>query len=104
MLNNPQNDLRIIGLKNIALKGGEFGPHFDQGILSVISQIEKTGKFIPNPLRGLALLQIPGTLSPEEKENFENALRSHGWTLDEGVAYSKGVEAAEIELANYKST
>jgi hypothetical protein len=104
MFDNPQFDPRILSLKRIALNGGEYGPYYDQGVLSVITQIEGTGKFIPNPLRGLAFLKHnPNILTAEEKENFERALQLRGWTLDEGVAYSNGIEAAEIELYRYKS-
>jgi hypothetical protein len=97
------------GLKQIAEAGGERGPRYDQGVLSVIRQIEDRGCFDPDPIKQLAgihyaLKMRANIITPEEVRQAEEMARERGWTLEEGAQYAAGVMDAEKNLAAYSST
>lgn len=95
-------------LKNIASKGGKNGPFFDLGILSVIEQIERTGTFVPNPIKSLEDIQraiefgiANSILTKDEIADAERTAKAHGMMLEEAGQYGAGVAAAENSLFAY---
>jgi hypothetical protein len=97
-----------MNLKRIAIKGGERGPLYDQGVLAVIKQIEETGRFKTDPLNTLmyaawAFRKLgANVLTEEELATVEHTLKTGGWTLDEWGQYTGGVKQAESLLSSYK--
>jgi hypothetical protein len=106
---NPGADPVLISLKRIALSGrGEYGPLYDQGVLSVIQQIETTGSFTPSPLTLMCsvnrVIQLDANaLSHDEIAQATAMAQARGWTLEEGARYAAGVQAAESALAFYRT-
>jgi hypothetical protein len=103
----PESDFVFTNLRAVALKGGEYGPLYDQGILFVIRQIEETGSFVPN----IATILIDMHSNPqiaqacftrEERAEAMEIVRQNGWTLEQGSQYGKGVQAARMLLKAYE--
>jgi hypothetical protein len=102
----PHSDFMVENLRAVALKGGEYGPLFDQGVLSIINQIDETGSFVP----GIAAILIDmqsnpkaaeQCYTPEERAEALALTRERGWTLEEGVEFGKGVFHALTLLRGY---
>jgi hypothetical protein len=106
--NDPRTDPILLNLKGIATRGGERGPLYDQGVLSVIAQIEQLGAYKPSrflPLIDLGRnpLAARSYLLPAEIAGLEHFLASRGWTVAEGAEFAAGVSAAESTLKHYRS-
>ena len=103
MQSKPVENLMLLQIKSNATKGGERGPHYDQGVLSVTSQIEKTGKFSPNRLAEHVIMfrDSPHSLSYEELQSIQRHLAETGMAADEALSYALGVEFAEIILRHF---
>jgi hypothetical protein len=100
------HDVVFLGLKQLAEAGGDRGPLYDQGVLSVIRQIERRGCFDPDPIKQLAgihhaLKTQPKVVTPEEARRAEEMAKQRGWTLGEAAQYAAGVMDAEKNLAAY---
>ena len=102
-MHDPNKYSILLTLKSTATHGGEFGRHFDLGVLSVISQIENTDKFAPNHLARHVIMhkEAPYALKPEELQSVERYLKASEMTQDEAVSFSKGVNHAESYLAEF---
>jgi hypothetical protein len=100
--NDPSTDTMLLRLKEIALNGSERGALYDQGVLSVISQIEKEGSFTANPALILRLVECGVRITDSENEDAERILRERGWSLAEGVEYANGIAQAQGLLSHYK--
>jgi hypothetical protein len=103
MLNKPVENLMLLQIKANATRGSERGPHYDQGVLSVTSQIEETGKFTPHRLAQHVLMfrDSPHSLNQLELHSIQQFLAETGMTADEALSYAVGVEFAEIMLRNF---
>ena len=103
---DPASDPTLLNLKGIALRGGDRGPQYDQGVLAVISQIEKEKAFSVNPIGGLILLMLTQQqsgsqlLTDQELNEGRRFLAGRGWTLEEGVEYANGIKCAEGLLSH----
>lgn len=99
------SDPSVASLKHAATNGSsQRGPYFDMGVLCVIGEIERTGRFVPNPLRAMVgLSDVPSVLQPDERAALEAELQSREWTTEQGIAYGAGIEAAEMRLAAYRA-
>ena len=103
MARNPQNDFLLLNLKNIALRGGDRGPYYDQGDLAAISQIENKGSFTRGGIASiLTLMQMQenlgGKMLTPEEEAQGHQLAQHGWTLQQGNEYANGVFIVELAV------
>lgn len=102
----PTDDGTFLNLKQIARSGGEKGPLYDAGVLSVIDQIEKTGTFVKNPMRGIILLysthqKLPQRLlSDDEINQAKQFLAERGWTLAQAMQFAGGIDTAESLLSH----
>ncbi len=108
-MNDPQFDPLLLSLKGIATRGGERGPLYDQGVLSVISQIEQSGTYKPSRLLPLINLGrnpdfARSYLTTNEMTELEEELVSRGWSPEQGAEYAAGVDAAETTLNHYRAT
>ncbi len=104
---DPRHDQLFLGLKEIATRGGERGPLYDQGVLSVVAQIEQSGTYKPSRLLSLIDLcrnpeLVRSSLTAAEVEELEQVLASRGWTLAQGAEFAAGVSAAESTLQQYR--
>jgi hypothetical protein len=105
---DPANDPVVKNLKQIALKGGEKGPRYDQGVLAVVSQIEREGHFTRDRMCGILCLmgtqQKTNTrlLTDEEQAKGQKFIFRHGWTLEQAIEYASGVEFAESMLSRFR--
>jgi hypothetical protein len=103
---DPRNDPWFIGLRGIAMRGGDRGPLYDQGVLSVIEQIERTGRHVPSLLKGLGHLAerdpLRAIYTPDEIAALERELAVRGWTIEQGAQFAKGVSDAEEALKAYR--
>lgn len=107
-----EKDYRTDGMyrsmKSIASSGrGEYGPHYDAGVLYVIHQLEAFGTFMPNPVFGWIMAMTDPMLpaDPDEAQDNDAArcfLREHGLTEQQGREYARGARQAERELALYR--
>ena len=97
----------ILDLKAQAEAGGEFGPYFDQGVLSVLGQIESAGSYAADPIRiADAVYQadaagMAGMVTAEERERAERLALEKGWSLQACAEFARGVMHAESRLAAY---
>ncbi|HYV39719.1 MAG TPA: hypothetical protein VE988_28785 [Gemmataceae bacterium] len=88
---NPAHDPLLLNLKNVALKGGERGPLYDQGVLAVIGEIERKGHFIHDGRVGIVLLMkteegmSQKLLTSQELTEGRAILAARGWSLDQGM-------------------
>src|SRR5258708_7928231 len=95
-------------LKRIALGGkGEHGRLYNQGVLSVIGQIESKGSFDPDPIKLVAGVQTDlergaHATTQQEQEQAQEMAQARGWTLKEAVQFAAGVAQAESLLSRYK--
>jgi len=91
----------LLNLKKIAQRGGDRGPLYDCGVLAVVEEIEKTGGFTKSPIcRLLLLVKLEhdvkcGIATADELGQASKFLTDHGWTLDQGFEYARGVDGAE---------
>lgn len=104
------NDLILQGLKNVALRGkGEYGPHFDRGLLSVIDEIERTGSYVPNHLAqylwdkskpdgGMLVIY-----AAREKAVLESERLARGLATTEATQFAHGVCYAQMSLKDYST-
>jgi hypothetical protein len=101
-------DPTLLNLKQIATKGGERGPLYDQGVLSVIRQIEQCGYYTPDRTAGVICLLLteqnggPELLTKAEREKAQRLLKERGWTLKQAVEYFDGIECAEKLMFHLK--
>lgn len=98
-------DLRCI--KSIAVAGGEYGPHFDRGVLSVIQQIEARGFYVPNPIVGVDLLHDKPDLAQVvftdvERSDLLSECHNQGMSVEEGAQYARGVVFAQNQFKKYR--
>jgi hypothetical protein len=90
------------------MKGGEYGPLFDKGVLEVIAQIEKAGNFVPERRAGaiLTMAQQPqladSMLTEGERTQAKRFLAERGWSLAQGAEYMSGVQTTEKNLSSYR--
>jgi hypothetical protein len=102
-------DYRFRQLQWIATRGGTHGRTYDQGVRSVIEQIEATGGFRPNPLLAylIDLYAFPQLAdAPYDAEGFAAArdfLAESGWTVEQGYDFARGAWLAERALSDYQS-
>lgn len=110
---DPSTDPQFVYLKTVATgEKGEYGEHFDRGILSVISEIEQTGKYIPNYLAEYIIQKsqpdgseiIASLFSPEEVQVLEREMTARGLTTAAAVVhFARGVRGAQITLKRYSA-
>jgi hypothetical protein len=104
----PINDIEVQNLKKTAEAGGEHGPLYDQGVLTVINSIEKHGGFIPSRWVGAATLFKLGKddgqsmLSHEEMVAMNGLFQHNKWSPEDAVFYAEGIGAAEKLLPQFK--
>jgi hypothetical protein len=105
----PNQDPILLNLKQIAFRGGEKGPIFDQGVLTIINEIEASGHFARGGIASiLSLMQLEQTtvgarlLTDEERSAGYQFIAQNGWTLDQGSQYANGVFFAEGLLNCYQ--
>ena len=106
---DPSTDPRLISLKRIAEGGGERGPRFDKGVLSVIDALLKDGHFVRNRMVGIVVLfnaqrQVtPRLLTTDEEAQLQSFLKEKGWTLEQATEFLNGVDLAERALGGYEA-
>src|SRR5207244_2679575 len=104
---NPESDFLFTGFRAVALKGGEYGPYFDQGVLSVIRQIEETGSWEPNIMVAFIPMSsnpdaIKSCFTKEELAEAEQKCIALGLTPQQAEQYARGVFAGQHTLKQYK--
>lgn len=104
----PRTDPTLLAIKTAAAAGTGRGVLYDQGLMSVVEQVETGGVYSPNNLRSLiALGTLPDlaalTLTPEERDELARELAHRGWTADQAIEYARGVEDGEAALAAYRA-
>lgn len=105
---DPSSDPRLIGLKRIAEGGGDRGPRFDKGVLSVIDSILKNGRFVRNRMVSLMVLSrvqdgiTAMIVTPDERAEFRDYIASQGWSLEQATEFLNGVDTAERILSVYE--
>lgn len=105
---NPTSDPQLQSLKALALRGGDRGPHFDRGALTVIEQIEREGSYTPDRREGLICLAYaqrngpPLLLTAEESAEAGQVLAGMGLTLEQGIEFFSGVSTAQQLLFRYR--
>jgi hypothetical protein len=103
---NPESDFLFTGLRAVALKGGEHGPDYDQGVLSVIRQIEQTGSWEGSVMVVFLPVPSPDALrtcfTQEELAEAERMRLALGLTPEQAEQYARGVFAAQHTLQSYK--
>jgi hypothetical protein len=105
---DASTDPRLIGLKRIAEGGGDRGPLYDEGVLSVINAILKEGHFVRSRHVGLMVLFVAQRqltqklLTSDEEAELQHFIASHGWTFDEASQFLDGVDLVERMLQVYE--
>lgn len=93
--------------RKISQNGGDRGPLFDRGVLSVFDEVERTGSFKPIPWVGLVgaalALRDQGVqiLEPDEIVAVERYVKESGMSLDALDLYLRGVISAESVLSRF---
>lgn len=107
MLEKPGDDPLVRNLKSIALKGGDRGKFYDNGVLAVVEQIERQGHFEHNRIIGkMGLYKVQQDiaqrmLTDEEVADVTQFVSQYG-TFDEAYQYVDGLDFAERTLFPYK--
>jgi hypothetical protein len=105
MSTTTSHDPKLLDLKRVAEAGSDEGPQFDNGVQSVIKEIEDKEFFVHSRFASLILAsahectQNPGTELPVAVQEF---LDAYGWIIEQGVQFARGVEYAEDELWKYR--
>ena len=99
------DDPMLMQLKRIATDGGERGPHYDQGVLSVIESIEQHGYYETVPamrlLHGYKLNVESGAFTNAELDEAKQLAAKLGLTLKHGERFAGGVRYAENFLPDF---
>ncbi len=106
---DPSTDPRLIGLKRYAERGGDRGPRFDKGVLSVINAILKDGHFVRSRMVSLMVLSrdqekiSPAIITQDEQAELHDYIAAQGWSLEQATEFLEGVDYAERALGGYES-
>jgi hypothetical protein len=104
----PSSNPTLLNLKRIAERGGERGPRFDKGILSVIEAVLKDGQFVRSRMVGLSVLSMAQRnltvklITADEETELRNFIASRGWSPEEANEFLSGVDLAERCLHIYE--
>lgn len=105
---DPVSSPILAQLRSIALQGkGGKGPFYDQGVLSVISQIDEKGCFTPSVVRIVADIHRRPTVAescytPQESAAALRIIQEMGYTLEQGAEYADGIHTAEEHLSHFR--
>lgn len=105
---DARTDSLLLTLKQIAAKGSENGPLFDQGVGDVVREVETRGRFRMNReasrINELAIQERSGmqVLTDEETRGVRAMLAERGWTLEQALEYADGVQKTQDCLKHFK--
>jgi hypothetical protein len=101
-------DPTLSSLKRAAQQGGD-GDLFGQGVLSVVAEVEATGRYKLNRLAAvLALLPQHergelAILTGWEVADARRFLESRGWSPEQGAQWARGVSHAQNLLFHFSA-
>ena len=74
---------------------------YDDGVMSVVRQVQQTGTFKPNPLRGVRSIKNEALqISKEHRDELLGQVHALGWTLEQAEEFAEGVGFAETAIGS----